>query len=51
LDVNGVNNGILPRGRLPKIQKQMECDGVAVSFTSEWSGKGFEWMKWILIHC
>ena len=35
LDVNGGNNVILPRGRLPKIQKQMECDGVAVSFTSE----------------
>jgi hypothetical protein len=40
LSVNDENNGILPYGRLPKLQQQMNsdlnaCDGTSVSFEGE----------------
>lgn len=37
-DIDAGNNGILPRGRFPKLQKQTDldvCGGVAVSFVGE----------------
>jgi hypothetical protein len=37
-DTDSGNNGILPRGRLPKLQKPIDfdvCDGVTVSFVGE----------------